>query len=268
MTASLGSLNAVLGFAYILIGFMTLSDLKKGWKTMGFSHFGAAWVALAFSCGSHHLIHAMHLLAEGRSGGGLELVAVLVGVPPGLVFLALRIEAMLGGRGDRFIYGTPAWMQALAPAGAIYLTALGGAALSLALVGVPNKVTPNVVLVGLYLWIFYFILRTQLRNRSMMNGWSLSGVALAVIFPTCTLMHALYATYASTGLYADVDWHGLVVDWISIPATLYFLWVVRALYRGTLRDWNRRVYDAAPDPQLVVVANLDPRSTVGPERFA
>jgi len=268
MTASLGSLNALLGFAYILIGFMTLSDLKKGRRTMGFSHFGAAWVALAFSCGSHHLIHSMHLLAEGRVGGSLELVTVLIGLPPGLIFLALRIEAMFGGRGDRFVYGTPLWMKALAPAGAIYLTALGAAAMNLAITGVPNKVAPNLILVGLYLWIWYFIWRTQVRNREIMHGWSLSGVALAVIFPTCTLMHALYATYAATGLYADVDWHGLAIDWVSIPATLYFLWVVRGLYRGTLRDWNRKVYDAAPEAAVVVVAGLDARRAVGPERFA
>jgi hypothetical protein len=32
--------------------------------------------------------------------------------------------------------------------------------------------------------------------------------------------------------------HGAVIDWIAVPAAVYFLWVVQALYRGTFHDWN------------------------------
>ncbi|HEV2723335.1 MAG TPA: hypothetical protein VGV10_01765, partial [Thermoleophilaceae bacterium] len=47
------------------------------------------------------------------------------------------------------------------------------------------------------------------------------------------------------------DLHGLVVGWLAVPAGVYFLWVVQALYRGTFRDWNstgRVVPEAAASP--------------------
>jgi hypothetical protein len=40
-----------------------------------------------------------------------------------------------------------------------------------------------------------------------------------------------------TGLYAW-DIHNLVIDYFAVPAAIYFLWVVQALYRGTFHDWN------------------------------
>ena len=39
--------------------------------------------------------------------------------------------------------------------------------------------------------------------------------------------------------------HGLTVDWLSVPAAVYFVWVVRSLYRGTLTDWNE--HGAVPE---------------------
>ena len=74
---------------------------------MGFSHFGAAWIAMAFTCGPHHWVHGVHLGFEGRAAGVLDFVAVLVGVPAGVIWFLLRVEAFRGGRGDRFIRGTP-----------------------------------------------------------------------------------------------------------------------------------------------------------------
>ena len=43
--------------------------------------------------------------------------------------------------------------------------------------------------------------------------------------------------YTLSGRY-QVDVHGVGIDWLAVPAGLYFLWVVYALYRGTFRDWN------------------------------
>jgi hypothetical protein len=43
--------------------------------------------------------------------------------------------------------------------------------------------------------------------------------------------------YAVAGRYQQ-DGHGLVIDWLSVPAGIYFLAVVRGLYRESLRDWN------------------------------
>ena len=65
----------------------------------------------------------------------------------------------------------------------------------------------------------------------------MSGTALATVMFTCSLMHGVFALYVTTGRY-DLDIHGVVIDWLSVPAAAYFLWVVAALHRGTLRDWN------------------------------
>ena len=93
------------------------------------------------------------------------------------------------------------------------------------------------MLVVFYGAIGYFLARTQVANRKPLGGWSLSGVALAIVFPTCALMHGVYALYGASGLYGP-DIHGLVTDTLAVPAAAYFLWVVHALYRGTFRDWN------------------------------
>jgi hypothetical protein len=60
-------------------------------------------------------------------------------------------------------------------------------------------------------------------------------------------MHVFFAEYAAVGRY-DVEAVGLVIDWLAVPAAIYFVWVVRALYLGTITDWNE---SAAPvQPQL------------------
>jgi hypothetical protein len=208
---------------------------------------------MAFTCGPHHLVHGTHLLFEGRMAGTLDLVAVAVGLPAGVVFLSLRVEATLGGRGDRFISGSPAWLRALPTISAMYITILAITVFRLGAFGLPDKVTPNIALIVLYFMIGYFLLRTQLRNCGITQGWSASGIALTVVFPTCGLMHGVFALYAATGLYHDVDWHGLTIDWLAVPAAVYFLWVVRSLYRRSIKDWNRRMFDTVPDTQTAVV---------------
>ena len=119
-------------------------------------------------------------------------------------------------------------------------------------------VTANVFLVAIYMAIGWFVLRTQLANRPPMGGWSVSGLCLAVIFPTCALMHGVWAAYAFTGHYHH-DLHGLVIDWLSVPAGLFFLWVVRGLYRDALSDWNNGPDEVAAvgAPQFETVSASD-----------
>ena len=239
MTWAVAAVNLVLGAAYCGYGVMTALEMRRDRRSFGFSHFGAAWIAMAFTCGPHHLIHGVHVALEGRPGGPLDLVAVVVGLPAGVVWLSLRVEAFLDGPGDRFIPGTPGWVRLLPAGAAAYVAGLVAAAVVVA--GGAHAVTwltlANLLLVVIYLEIGRIVLRTQLANRPGMRGWSLSGLCLAVIFPTCALMHAVWIAYASAGVYHD-DVHGLVNDWLSVPAGLYFLWVVRRLYRDSLHDWN------------------------------
>jgi hypothetical protein len=239
MTAAVIGFNIVLGLVYMQYGTMTLLEMIKNRRTMGFSHFGAAWIAMAFTCGPHHWFHGIHLLEWGGKGGWLDLIAVLVGFPAGVVWFALRVEAYRGGRGDRHVSGTPHWIMALPTLAGVYVTALVAAVISAngTLASPDLAVVANLLLVVLYSAIGYYLTRTQLANRRPLGGWSLSGLALAVIFPTCALMHGIYAFYLLNGSY-PMDVHMLSIDLLAVPAAAYFLWVVHALYRGTFRDWN------------------------------
>jgi hypothetical protein len=89
----------------------------------------------------------------------------------------------------------------------------------------------------LYVMIGYFLLRTQLSSHAETGGWSLSGIALTIVFPTCALMHVAFLVDVAHGRYT-VDPYTLIIDWLSVPAAAYFLWVVRRLYLRTLPDWN------------------------------
>jgi hypothetical protein len=240
MTLAVGILNILLGLVYCQYGTMTLIEMRRQRSAMGFSHFGAAWIAMAFTCGPHHFVHGLHLLTVSRpTAGPLDLVAVIVGFPAGVIWFALRVEAFTGGAGDRLIRGSPPWVLALPTLAGVYVSAL------VTLIASAGQfrgdqlpgVAPNLMLVPVYSTIGYYLVRTQLANHRPLGGWSLSGVALAVIFPTCAMMHGVYAYYALSGQYPAAI-HTTVIDWLAVPAGLYFLWVVQALFRGDFRDWN------------------------------
>jgi len=244
MTWFVAATNVLLGLVYTSYGVMTIVDLKRGWRTSGLSHFGLAWVAMAFTCGPHHLDHGLHVYAGGY-GGPLDLFVTLAGFPAGVTWFLLRVEALFGGRGDRFVAGTPRWVGLL-PA----ITAVYGAAVAVS-VGLllrdggefGPRYVPNLLLLLLYGLVGYYLLRTQLQNRPQLEGWSVSGLALTLVFPTCGVMHAVQASYAITSDYT-VDWHWLAIDWLAVPAAVYFLWVVRGLHLGVRRDWNDGVRGA------------------------
>jgi hypothetical protein len=246
MTYLVAASNVLLGLVYTSYGVMTIIDLKRGWRTSGFSHFGLAWLAMAFTCGPHHLDHGVHVFNEGY-GGPVDLFVVLVGFPAGVTWFLLRVEAIFGGRGDRFISGTPRWIAALPAISVVYTVVV---AISIAVLlrdggELGPRYIPNLLLLLLYGLIGYYLLRTQLQNQPRLGGWSVSGLALTIVMPTCGIMHAVQATYAIAGDY-DVDWHGLAIDWLAVPAAVYFVWVVRGLQLGVRRDWN----DGARGAQL------------------
>lgn len=237
--ALVGASNLVLGSVYTSYGMMTALELKRGWRTRGFSHFGTAWLAMAFTCGPHHLDHGLHVLVADRAGGALDLATILVGFPVGVLWFLLRVEAMLGGRGERSIDGTPAWLAVLPLVAASYVAAtftVGQRVLADADAFVPRTV-PNLALVVLYAAIGAVLLHTQVRNHQVTGRWSVSGLSLGLVMSTCAVMHGVFVAYVTAGRY-DLDWHGLVIDIVAVPAAAYFLWVTHALTRGWLRDWN------------------------------
>ena len=161
----------------------------------------------------------------------------------GVVWLSLRVEAFRGGRGDRFIPGTPTWLHAMPVIAGAYLVRPRRRVWPRRRPPPEWRIDPgtaviaNALLVAIYMAIGWYVLRTQLANRPAMGGWSVSGLCLAAIFPTCALMHGVWAVYAVTGLYHH-DHHGTVIDWLSVPAGIFFLIVVHGLYRDALSDWN------------------------------
>lgn len=265
MTTAVGVLNVVIGLVYLQYGTLTAIELRRNWSRLGFSHFGAAWIAMAFTCGPHHMIHGVHILFEGRNAGSLDLVAVAVGAPAGLTWWLLRLEAHRGGRGDRHIAGNPLWILALPTLFGMYVTALGASVITADTVHwdrLPSLI-PNMLLVPIYLTIALYITRTQIANQRPLGGWSLSGVSLGVVFWTCAVMHAIYAFYSLTGRYG-FDTHGYVIDVIGVPAGLYFLGVVRGLHRGSFSDWNSvaRRLDGAAAPTPAAAAAAEPSRVV------
>jgi len=239
MTLAVALANIALGIIYSCYGVMTLIELKRGWSALGLSHFGLAWVAMAFTCGPHHLGHGLHALAIGGNAGALDLAAVLIGAPAGLTWFFFRVEALRGGEGDRFMAGTPRWVSILPTLGVVYgfLITAAFVALLMGRANLTPKITPNLLLLLVYGLVGYYLLMGQLANHPYAQGWSLSGLALTIVFPTCGLMHAAFAVYATTGRYS-VEPVGLVIDWLAVPAAVYFVWVVRGLQQGRLQDWN------------------------------
>jgi len=205
---------------------MSAIELRRNRRELGLSRFGLAWLAMAFLRAASPRPRDPRL-AEGRYAGGLDLVATAIAFPAGVTWFLLRVEACRGGRGDRFIHGSPWWVLALPTAFAVYVTVvvmtiidaggIGAAGLPMAL--------PNLVLVAIYAMVGFYVTRSTLR-------WDFA-----------------------------VDTYHLVVDWLSVPAGLYFPHVVRSLYRGSATDWNRmRAPRAGPPAPAEVVVPHAPRA--------
>ena len=241
-----GIIALLTGLAYTVLGIITVYELVRYRRTRGFSHFGAAFAVMAFTCGPHHLVHAWRHLVSGEHAHGPMTAGLVLGVGPALVFIGLRLEAaVLGGRGDRLIPRTPLWAQVLpllaaAVAGATAWEALRHA---FAMQVHPAALIPNVFLFVNYLFVGLYTWRTQIARRPLLGGWSLSGVAMAGVFLTCAFSHLI------AGMLTDATGAGIVLDNIGVPASFYFLWAVHRLHRDSARDWNRRPLVGTAAPQ-------------------
>jgi hypothetical protein len=233
MTLAAALLSLALGLAYTGLGAITAYELARHSGSRGFSYFGAAFLLMAATCGPHHLAHAEHLLSGHEQASTAMLAALALGTPTGVTFVALRAEAAFGGRGDRLIRGGAIWLvvalMGLA-AGAIVFESFEFARDHGLHV---SGVAPNLVLFVNYILVGIFTARTQLARRPVLGGWSLSGVAMAGVFTTCSVTHLV------AGLTTTPDLHTLTLDNLGVPASLFFLYVVHRLHRDSLRDWNR-----------------------------
>jgi hypothetical protein len=237
-----GILSLLTGLAYTGLGIITTGELIRHRRARGFSHFGLAFAVMAFTCGPHHLVHAWRHLVAGEAPHGPMLASMALGVVPAVVFIALRVEAAFGGRGDRLI------RSRAVPALAFAMTAFAGATLWEALRHAAamdvdlRSLMPNLVLFANYTLVGYFTARSQVARRPLLDGWSLSGTSMAGVFFTCAVSHLV------AGLLTAASGAGVLFDNVGVPASIYFMWATYRLSRDSAQDWNRRplVGHAAP----------------------
>ena len=239
MNAAVGGVNLVLGLGYLVLGAIVFIELLRQWREPGVWQVGAALTAIAFTCGPHHLIHGVHVAFEHHPAGRLDLVTVLVGLPPAGVFVWLRFEALTGNRGDRHIGGTPGWMQTFPVAVGAYVALVlwVGIGMLRRAPGLSLEGLLSLASAAVFGSVAVVLTRTQLRNRAATGGWSLSGLGLAGLFASCSVMHAAVAM-EMTAQVRTLDVHLVAVNALGVFAALWFLGVVRAMTREARRSWE------------------------------
>ena len=249
--------NLGIGLAYAGLGLLAVWETITLHRYRGWSRFGIGFALMAASCGPHHLVHGWHVLG-GESVSWQMLAATLIGLPAGLTFVFLRFETMWGGQGERMVAASPDRAAMLAGgftlvagllaagvfadhnAEALWQAVCTSVGLATRTVSADTGIDftsvsflANLFVSMTYGMVGWYLADCQVR-RYLVNGvWSLSGVALAGVFFTCAQMHLIDATARGEGLM-------LFFDLIGIPASIYFLWVVKMVHNDSVLDWNRR----------------------------
>lgn len=239
MSGAVAGVNIALGIGYMLLAVLVAVELQRQWKEPGVWRFGAALAAIAFTCGPHHLAHGMHVGFEHEVAGRLDLVSVLVGIPPAAVFVWLRLEALTGRRGDRVIAGNPGWIQVMPIAAGAYfaVVVIMGIGMLRRAEGLSLEGLLNLAAAVVFGWVTAVFLRTQRRNHAVTGEWSLSGLALVGLFGTCTVMHTAVAMQV-TAQVRSLDIHLVTIDGLGVLAAMWFLGIVRAMTRDAPQDWE------------------------------
>lgn len=239
MTQLTIAINLALGLVYVSYAFLTIDDLRHNRTSRGGSHLAYGFTAIMLTCGPHHIDHALHLATGNDVPGALDLVVVATGLPTGLVWFLLRLEARRGGPGDRRIESRTV-IEVLRTVAAIGVVGVVAAVMTFepAEAGWQEqlfswRLLPNALIVVLYLTVGAILLRTQIRRYGVDGTWSLSGLGITGVFPTCAAMHAVWMGYVVSGRY-EPEIHLLVIDTIAVPAALYFIVVSWLLGEGRI----------------------------------
>jgi hypothetical protein len=254
MVYVIGFGNLLVGMAYVTLGLLSAWEVASQYRYRGVSRFGVGFSLMAASCGPHHLIHGWCVLQGGAVSTPM-LAVTLTGLPAGIVFCWLRAEAMRNGRGDRTVAIKGSAIAAASIVSLVSVSLLAGWAMAAppdpyqficTTLGIQPSVADSdaglgrtlVVLSNLwvsftYAMVGWYLADTQIRRYVSTQSWSLSGLALTGVFPSCAAMHLILALTASQ------DTGTLVFDLIGVPASVYFLWVVKQLHANAAIDWNR-----------------------------
>jgi hypothetical protein len=257
MALVVGIGNLLIGLAYAGLGLLSVWETFSLRRYRGWSRFGIGFSLMASSCGPHHLIHGWCTLQGGATSWPMLIVTVM-GLPAGFIFVGLRFETALGGRGDRPIESSRALIPSLV---AVFATVVGllvgwtlaspaqslpsqlictifGLSVRNGIPGIPVDVrsltaAANLFVVATYGMVGWYLADYQVRRHAAEGAWSVSGVSLSAVFFSCALMHLIYATSEPHGA-------TLPFDLLGIPASVYFLWIVKRVHSDSVVDWNRR----------------------------
>jgi hypothetical protein len=255
MSLVIGIGSLMIGIAYAGLGSLSAWETISLHQHRGWSRFGIGFSLMAASCGPHHLVHGWHVL-QGEAISYPMFAATLIGLPAGLIFVLLRFETVLGGQGDRWVavsahramllvvtftlgagvLATWTFAQPAADFAYQFLCSSAGLADRATGAGIDyGSVTflANMFVVVTYGMVGCYLADRQVRSYLTNGGWSLSGAALTGVFFTCAQMHFIDATTPGSSLM-------LFFDLIGIPASIYFLWVVKQVHNDSVMDWNRR----------------------------
>ncbi|MBR0797887.1 hypothetical protein JQ615_21090 [Bradyrhizobium jicamae] len=257
MSFVIGLSNLGVGLAYAGLGLLAVWETITLHDYRGWSRFGLGFAMMAASCGPHHLVHGWDVL-QGASISLPMLAVTLIGMPAGLTFVWLRLETMWGGRGERLVTASPHRVALLTGAFTVLAGWLAASAFNQSEASLPfqflctstgpvsRTAAPetgidfvsvsflaNVFVTITYGMVGFYLADHQVRRHIVTGAWSLSGLALTGVFFTCAQMHLIDATTVGSGPM-------LVFDLIGVPASIYFLWVVKQVHSDAVLDWNRR----------------------------
>lgn len=225
MSRLLSLLHLGVGCIALLLAALAAVESTRSARLASHRRFGLALSALGIATAAHYGYAAFARPDQAQAAEPAHVAAIAILLLPVAVFFWLRAEAYLDGPGDRFHEGRPGWVMLLpgavsCAAGAVLITAWMNPPLS------PSgsedvalrwlSVLPTILVAATSLAIGWSLMRGQQTRRAVLGGWSLSGLAVTLIFPTSAVAYATHALTVRPTLM------GSLVDWLGVPATLWF----------------------------------------------
>lgn len=243
MSRAVSLLSLALGLIAVLLASQALIESTRSLRLVGRRRFGLALSAFGATTAVHYFVLGVSGSGPASDAAGPQLAALLLTLLPVGVFCWLRVEAYLDGPGDRIVDGTPGWIAVLpsmaaGAAGAVLISAWrnpppagSGAGVAAQWLGI----LPSILLVATFSAIGWSLIRGQQTRHAVLGGWSASGLAVTLIFPTGAVVYATQALTVRPTLTSSL------VDWLGVPAAVWFWRECRRLTGAVERQASRPV---------------------------
>lgn len=221
----LGAIN------FAVLGFMLLLDVlpfirRRNWRS---SVFGMSMLAVSLTSGLHAIVRGYFTINGELTPTGVEpldIASLIVCFGPLPVFGIAHMRARSGRWREWTVKGNPAWLLLIIGVLGIY----AGGFLQRFLDTVRFHHIPvhwarfdanyNLVLWGLYLLCAHLWLRYQVKARKATGRWSVSGMALGLIFVTMSLHRLAQAIEVASGAYVVRRSFSGVFLWVDASSVL------------------------------------------------